>query len=250
MSFHDSMIEAGYFDEQDYLDHLFDVADKAFEEQSNIKYEEESDYDDSDDNWNEDAMEYAEWLCDNHRRKILFLMWFNLQRESGAFDNPLDARRAYIEEEEYCNNEVKESYGQFFNVVMHYVEWRENNLAEEVFREPKYDLYDEDGEYIGFRGKLSKQVEEWFHWMRKKQIFDSLSEEEKEHYKAKVEDFVNKNGGILKCVNKIYSEQAENFDDRERGVHNRMFRARQEFFNIFMYSQSVLYWGAENYDII
>ena len=72
MSFHDSMLDDGYSDEEEYLEHLFDVFDKHQDEIKRLDYSEDYNQEENDDEEEEDYFfNENKWLDFSKNNKAL-----------------------------------------------------------------------------------------------------------------------------------------------------------------------------------
>lgn len=74
MSFHDSMLDDGYSDEEEYLEHLFDVFDKHQDEIKRLDYSEDYNQEENDDEEEEDYFfNENKWNTESFQSDVKFV---------------------------------------------------------------------------------------------------------------------------------------------------------------------------------
>lgn len=140
MGFEESMIEDGFHDEEEYLEHLMDEADREMErqqyEQSSYQDEYEDDYyyeeDEEDDE--EFRKQYAQWAQENPLRYKIFCAWLNLDEEDDKDIDYLDKFVQWQEDEDWQMTRLKDYYNEYYPRIIRYFEWCIENPIEEILR--------------------------------------------------------------------------------------------------------------------
>lgn len=216
MGFEDSMIEDGFHDEEEYLEHLMDEAEREWESQQNEQssYEE---YEDDEEGYYEDEEyyvnlqeQYRQWAKDNPLKHQVFIAWayFDTEKDSDSnVDNfILDKFIEWQREEDWQTERMKDYYGDFYPRILLYFEWKMENSIEELIRHPEIEYFYpiEDYPYvqeIPYRDLLVEKVENFEEWIRNKKNFDQWlstapDEERKEFLDNINQDFFHRNTSI------------------------------------------------------
>jgi hypothetical protein len=146
MGFEDSMIENGFHDEEEYLEHLIDEADKIFEHQLNrqsscIEEGNEDFYFQSD--YNELRIEFQHWIRANPIMHKVFLVWFFFYAKRDKKNNNilLDKFEEWRDNETLQIIKLQKYYGDTYYRIIKYSRWEQDNLIEDILRRPHFKFY-------------------------------------------------------------------------------------------------------------
>lgn len=188
MSIEDSMIEAGFHDEETYLEHLIDEAEEITKNRQNhelswesLEREKEFRWEDSDE-YNEELEKhidkYGQWVEDNPFKFQLFIAWIDISYRRDYDDYYFFIKRflEWEQNEELCINQLKEKYGDFYQKIVDYFEWKSQNLIENYLRQPEILYYDKTQEY-GIKKLppdviLKNEVMDYERWVEYKEDYD------------------------------------------------------------------------------
>lgn len=168
------MLDAGYYDEEEYLEHLHDVAENSWEEQerrsaSYTDYEENEDDGDMEEYYDEIEMgKYKDWIEKNLVEKDLFITWFQIFRYMDFFDYDylLQEWQEWLHNPDGCIEELKQCFGSDYSRMTTYFSWKSRNYLEEHFRNPYYETIDSSGELLSKEDILRNQLDDFEEWMR------------------------------------------------------------------------------------
>lgn len=210
MGIEESMIEDGFHDEEEYLEHLLDEADDFFRRQQEERnsYQEES-FSYQKGNEKIDSHEYStrselenqyyKWRNENPLGNKLFITWVNLD-----FDWDKKVTYPFLEKFEWWKrNEgdpniqtaaIRASYGDFFSRIVEYFKWQLENPIEDMLRLPYVEQY--SGGYpftkkIPERELLVDRVYKFEDWIKYKKTYDKLFNNASDEKKKEFIEYVN-----------------------------------------------------------
>lgn len=241
MGFEDSMIEEGFHDEGEYLEHLIGKAEDNWITEYNQRNDfneypgsEDDGYEDEE-CLEEDRKKYIQWARKNPLEKELFVAWANVYWKF-TLSTPVQYFQLYIEywigNEEYRLYQLESLYGPDFQNVYNYLKWRIENPIENSILLEEFEKNDME---FGFDYSncppdppielpeceiLLKRVEFYEDWMKSKREYDNWKSntigEEKELFFKQIKDVIF-NGDISaahirRCIEKedIYDSIKEN----------------------------------------
>lgn len=210
MGFEDSMIEDGFHDEEEYLEHLMDEAENEWERQ---QYEESSyqeEYDDDEEYYDEDDEEYydslrekyRQWIKENPLKHKIFCAWVQFDsewesrnREKNIF---LDKFGQWQEDEDYYIKQLKDYYHVYWPRIVKFFEWKIDNPIEEILRQPHIEYFRPTSEYpymqeIPDRELLVDELEEFEEWIGNKEKYEQWKSTATDEEKKEFWDMVNEN---------------------------------------------------------
>lgn len=196
MGFEESMMEDGFHDEQEYLDHLMNEADKEFESQQEMKSSwnsysgEEEDYEEETDYYYRMRNEMSKWVKENPLKWKFFIVWVHLDTEWNYQNKNflLDKFDEWISDEEEQMERIEDYYGSFYPRLLKYFTWQIENPIEEIIRQPSLEYYS------GFSedDMLEERVEDYERYIKDKDKYAewilSVSPDEKKEYVSDVYD--------------------------------------------------------------
>ena len=144
MGFEDSMIEDGFHDEEEYVEHLLDEADDFFRRQQEKKYSYYDEYEEDDEFYYDDLdYEYKEW-CEKHplkRRVFSFWLDFICEWDYCKYNDLLDKFAEWHSQEWWHISQLKWHLGDFYPRMIKYLAWEIANPIEEILRIPNVQQY-------------------------------------------------------------------------------------------------------------
>lgn len=196
MSFHDSMYDDGFCSEEDYLDHLYDLAEREMERMSNLCTSEEDFDEEADSRFLKESevearqyeeifqkeieesrkqveIEYKKWAKENVSDNIWYQMYCDIHyEETYKSILPFGEKSQYDVEtwqywilwKERLKNKVERYYGNLINSARNYYVWKENNFCSSfligLFDPGEADTIDDDldGKYLIVR------LKEWIYF--------------------------------------------------------------------------------------
>ena len=202
MGFEESMIEDGFHDEGEYLEHLMDEADRIFErqqyEQSLYREEYEDDgYYVDEEYYDELREQYKQWAEENPLKNRIFIAWVHFDTEWDYKDDNfiLDKYEEWRMEKEWQMERLQDYYDDFYPRIIKYFEWGIDNPIEEILRQPHIDYSRTSDTYpyieaIPERELLLDEVIDYEEWIKNKNNFDSWCSKENEEVKKEFFDMV------------------------------------------------------------
>lgn len=189
MGFEESMIEDSFHDEEDYLEHLMDEADREWEcqqyEQSSYQeeYEDDEFYDEDDEEYYEGLLkQYQQWAKENPLKHKVFLAWayFDTEKDSDSRDDNflLDRFENWQREEDWQTERMKDYYGDdFYQQILSYFKWKIENPIEEILRQPQIEYFYPTDTFpyvqeIPPRDLLIEEVNEFEEWIELKKKYE------------------------------------------------------------------------------
>lgn len=212
MGFEESMIEDGFHDEETYLEHLMDEADREWERQQNDEsswddnhseeeyYEEDYDEGYVDDEWYEEVRKrYQQWIKENPIMQKLFMAWIDCYSEWEDYEYFILDKFLEWEsmEEDWRIGQLKDYYGEdFYQKIYSFFKWQVENPIEEELRPHSIEYFDysetppiplPDSEVI------YSEVWDFEEWIRQKENYEKwlseASDEEKNVFFKEVDEY-------------------------------------------------------------
>ena len=234
MSFHDSMLDDGYSDEEEYLEHLFDVFDKHQDEIKRLDYsedynqeenddEEEEDYFFNENKWNTESFQsdvkfVRKWCKKNTKDRDKLFWAYHLSYDIPNYSDLSDflIKWDYHSYQEWIIDCTEtENYGSYW-------EWIENNKLENFFSgimlEEVTDCYDDKGVYDENK-VIEARVTNWDIWETLKQKYhkwiNTASEEEKENFFNDIKFEIHNQKGTFSAIMQSYVEIKDKLFEEE-----------------------------------
>lgn len=178
MAFEDSMIDAGFHDEEEYLEHLMSEAENFWRKQkeSDDIYYDEDGGEDENDLYPKEREGYKEWIKKNPLLKELFVAWLNIYYPSTIGSN--DFIEAFLEwrrDIQYNTILVENYYGNYYPRLIKYFKWKVDNAIEEILRFPQIENFDyncEPPEEFSNADLLIQKVLEFENWLSFKDYYN------------------------------------------------------------------------------
>lgn len=260
MGFEDSMIEDGYHDEGDYLEHLMDDAEKSWKRQQAMESTWNS-YDEGESFPGEDYDEYYEniidnqykpWIENNPIKFELFIAWLDVFTRMDYDDNYFFVKKFLEWEQDEATHieQLKNFYEDFFPRIYSFFEWKTENYIENYLRQPVVYYFDKDV-FPGMRllqksEVLQNEVEDFELWIKKKKEYESWLENAsslaKECYDYDICDLFD--GDVTSNhVYEILQKQIEKEDESVKQLVLEWFwEDREKGKDLYVYIQRVKYY--------
>ncbi len=198
MGYEDSMIEAGFHDEEDYLEHLMDEYDKQNETQH--EYDEDID-DEYEEDWpdgyyEEESTRFYKWFRENPIKKELLVAWaytfYEADKNNDFFF--VDRFLEWEQDEEGCIERLKKYWGDEYEDLLSFIVWKQENPMEEILRQPQHEYFDfryEPPLELPESEVLEYDVEDFKSWIKRKKGFEkwisTTSEDKKREFLKEVD---------------------------------------------------------------
>ena len=192
MSFEESMIEDGYHDEEEYLEHLLDEADEIFRHQLEDKYSYCDEYEEDDEFYYENLdYEYKEWLEKHPLKRRVFMFWLDYicEWDGRKHNDLLDKFAEWHSQEWWHISQLKRYLGDFYPRMIKYLAWEIANPIEEILRIPNVQQYRPIKEFpyltiVPEKELIFERVDDFEEWIGKKtkykQWLTTAADDEKE----------------------------------------------------------------------
>lgn len=208
MAFEDSMIDAGFHDEEEYLEHLMDEAAEEFcskQKETEDNYYDENvveETDENEDNYKGDLYpkereEYKEWIKENPFLKELFIAWLDIYYPSRSGINEIiEAFLEWRRDIKYNTSLVENYYGCNYPRIIEYFKWKVDNTIEEILRFPQIEyvgsIYD-PLEELSQEEILLQKVLDFENWLRIKENYkkwvSKATDKEKKQFFEEVKEY-------------------------------------------------------------
>ena len=211
MSFEESMIEDGYHDEEEYIEHLMDEAENEWECQQNYQNshkescnDDYGDYDDEEEYYEKLKSQYQDYFKDNTLKFRIFLTWIHFDTEWNYKDRHflLHKFAEWQGNEEWQTKRMKDYYSFYYPQIIKYLEWVINNPIEdyltESYRERNIELVIHPSpthpfvEPIPERDLIVERVNALGDWLNRKNKFEqwmlNSSDDEKTKFFNKIDE--------------------------------------------------------------
>lgn len=198
MGFEDSMIEAGFHDEEDYLEHLMDEFDKQNETQQEYDEDINDEYDEEwpDGYYEEESNRYYKWFRENPIKKELFIAWaytfYEAEKNNDFFF--VDRFMEWEQDEEGHIERLKNYWGKEYEALLSFIVWKQENPMEEILRQPQHEYFDfryDPPLELSESEVLEYDVEDFKNWINRKKEFEkwftNTSEEKKREFLNEVD---------------------------------------------------------------
>lgn len=194
MGFEESMIEDGFHDEEEYLEHLLDEAEKLY---AHDNYTEEILDDPSlqedDESFDEsERIRYANWVIENPLEKEFFCAWLNTDI-CGTYSTYyiIEKFHEWEKNTEKCKGDLKINYGNLYPQIVEYFLWKIDNKEEDKLIRYEYNSDLENDYYsLSLREALLRDVENYQSWLLSKSSYlnweSEISDEEKKKFYEEV----------------------------------------------------------------
>lgn len=230
MGFEESMIEDGFHDEEEYLEHLMDEADRELEypqyEQSSYQDECEDEYyyeeEDDDEYYCCLRKQFVKWAKENPLKTKIFYAWLYFDTEEDYNDN--DYLDKFVQWQKYEDEEIthlKDYYQEYYPRIIKYFVWCIENPIEEILRTHEIEYLRPTNEYpyvesIPYRELLIDEMEDFENWVANKKSYEqwltTASDKEKNDLFAIVNenDFQNdtSNEHVRECLLNHFGEDS------------------------------------------
>lgn len=188
MGFEDSMIEDGFNDEEEYLEHLMDEAESLWQEE---QFENNDSFDDQVDfgkgyglEYYEDLEKrYAQWKKDNPLKNELFLTWVSCYYGYPFWsmgNERMDAFVDWEEDESLHINQLESYYGTNYKKIYDYLQWKSENPVENFLLIKSHIRYSLDLQNVEKKSTrkygdtllLINYVDIYERWMEKRSLYE------------------------------------------------------------------------------
>lgn len=155
MGFNDSMIENGFQDEEEFLEHIMDEADKEFEKQYKLQQywdnfpngvvEDDSDDEYSDDEYyREEWKRYCIWKDNNYTMWNHFWIWFDTLSSHAKHHGSTAVVDAFLEWEQMSDmfiGQLKNYYGDLYKIIHNILIWEEKHPIQRILEGTFVDFF-------------------------------------------------------------------------------------------------------------
>lgn len=198
MGFEESMIEDGFHDEEEYLEHLLDEADDFFCRQQEKKYSYYDEYKEDDEYYYDDLdYEYKEWVKKHPLKRRVFNYWldFICEWDWNKTKDLLDNFAEWHSQEWWHISQLKRHLGDFYPRMIRYLAWEITNPIEEILRIPNIQQYRPTKEFpylkiIPEKELIFKRVDDFEEWIEQKtkykQWLATVTDDKKETFLNRV----------------------------------------------------------------
>lgn len=210
MGFEDSMIEDGFHDEEEYLEHLMNEAEEEWERQQYEQSSYQEEYDEDEEYYYEDDEEYYDKLREQYRQCMkdnplkhkIFCAWVHFDaewedryKEENIY---LDKFEQWQEDEKGCIQQIEDYYHVYYPRILKFFEWGIENPIEEILRQPQIEYFRPTDEYpyvqkIPDRELLVDEMEDYEDWIKNKEKYEQWISTATDEEKKEFLDMVNEN---------------------------------------------------------
>lgn len=182
MGFEESMIEAGFHDEEKYLEYLMEEFENQDENQQfcddDSDNNETEEYYEGDDYLEEECKKYYAWCRNNPIKKELLVVWaytfFESEKENEYFF--VNRFLEWEQREKECIEQLKEYWGDKYEELYSFIVWKNENPMEEILRQPQHEYFDfryDPPLELPESDIIDYDLEDFKYWIKRKQEFDS-----------------------------------------------------------------------------
>ena len=176
MGVEESMIEDGFHDEEEYLEHMLDEADDFFRRQQEKKYSYYDEYKEDDEYYYDDLdYEYKEWVKKHPLKRRVFNYWldFICEWDGNKTKDLLDNFAEWHSQEWWHISQLKRHLGDFYPRMIRYLAWDITNPIEEILRIPNIQQQRPTKEFpylkiIPEKELIFKRVDDFEEWIEQK----------------------------------------------------------------------------------